>query len=186
MILGIQTAGFDHGVVVKYGSSLVLEKCDGHLAEQLPGMVLRLCQHFGATVREITSIRVCIGPGGFTSLRSGIAYAQGLARVLNIPIETTTLFHLHPEKDHPLVFAQSGHQGIFAVAHQGTFSSPPQVIDISGQNYNIINDHPSLNMLNFFDSNKTDLPLRPLYVRPPDAAPARTPSWLQGVREASI
>ena len=40
----------------------------------------------GAKWSDITAIGVVVGPGSFTGIRLGIAYAKGLALGLNIPI----------------------------------------------------------------------------------------------------
>ena len=83
MILVINTSGKDlefvlgdmhrHVSVEKQSTALPAE-CEKFIAE---------C---GATWRDVHAIGVVVGPGSFTGIRLGIAYAKGLAMGLNIPI----------------------------------------------------------------------------------------------------
>ncbi len=47
----------------------------------LPGLVAELCAEAGVALAEITRMGVVAGPGSFTGLRIGVAYARGLALV---------------------------------------------------------------------------------------------------------
>jgi tRNA threonylcarbamoyladenosine biosynthesis protein TsaB len=48
-------------------------------AEGLPGLVARTLADAGVELGALDRIAVTLGPGGFTSLRAGIAFAKGLA-----------------------------------------------------------------------------------------------------------
>jgi tRNA threonylcarbamoyladenosine biosynthesis protein TsaB len=48
---------------------------------RLPGLVAELCAEAGITLSQFTRIGVVTGPGSFTGLRIGVAYARGLALV---------------------------------------------------------------------------------------------------------
>jgi len=61
-----------------------LEIARGH-AEALPGQVRTLFAAQGRTPAEITKIVVTTGPGSFTGVRVGLAYARGLALACGAP-----------------------------------------------------------------------------------------------------
>jgi Inactive homolog of metal-dependent proteases, putative molecular chaperone len=94
MRLGIQTAGFAHAVVVDDGSQIHVGRLGRAIAEDMPGLVADLLAQAGGSFEEVTLIRVCVGPGGFTSLRSCLAYSQGLSRALAFPWKPPVCFIL--------------------------------------------------------------------------------------------
>lgn len=49
----------------------------------------------GAKWSDISAIGVVVGPGSFTGIRLGIAYAKGLAMGLNIPVVSINAFELY-------------------------------------------------------------------------------------------
>lgn len=57
----------------------------GH-AELLPGMVEASLAEAGMALADIHRIAVTIGPGSFTGIRVGVAFARGLAVALKIPV----------------------------------------------------------------------------------------------------
>ncbi|MBU1638589.1 tRNA (adenosine(37)-N6)-threonylcarbamoyltransferase complex dimerization subunit type 1 TsaB [bacterium] len=52
----------------------------------LPAAVAQLLSECGKQSGDINVIAIGIGPGSFTGLRVGLAYAKGMARALSIPI----------------------------------------------------------------------------------------------------
>jgi tRNA threonylcarbamoyladenosine biosynthesis protein TsaB len=62
------------------------------LAERIPGLVAEALGAAGAKVADLDRIVVTTGPGGFTGVRVGIAFARGLALVHGIPLVGVTSF----------------------------------------------------------------------------------------------
>jgi tRNA threonylcarbamoyladenosine biosynthesis protein TsaB len=88
-ILCIDTATADGLVVVarEEGATAVARwRSSGRHGENLFGYIESALADAGATRDEISLIGVSIGPGGFTSLRVGLATAKGLALGLGLPI----------------------------------------------------------------------------------------------------
>ena len=88
-ILCIDTATADGLVVVarEEGADGVARwRSSGRHGENLFGYIESALADAGATREEISLIGVNIGPGGFTSLRVGLATAKGLALGLDLPI----------------------------------------------------------------------------------------------------
>ena len=70
----------------------------------------------GANWRDITAIGVVTGPGSFTGIRMGIAYAKGIAMGLDIPVVGLSAFDLyHAATPDAFVAIDSG-RGDFFVA----------------------------------------------------------------------
>jgi len=58
------------------------------LSREIERVVAALCAARGATVRDLTAVLVADGPGSFTGLRIGAAFAKGLCRALGVPLLT--------------------------------------------------------------------------------------------------
>jgi tRNA threonylcarbamoyl adenosine modification protein YeaZ len=72
-------------------------------AETLPIAVAALLAEAGRTVRDLGRIAVLSGPGSFTGLRAGLAFARGLARGRGIPLVLVPTFAAaHEARPEPL------------------------------------------------------------------------------------
>lgn len=92
MIFIINTSGTGLEFVLdEHYKSLDVEK----QSLALPSAAESFLTECGATWRDITAIGVVIGPGSFTGIRMGIAYAKGIAMGLNIPVVGISAFDLY-------------------------------------------------------------------------------------------
>ena len=80
-----------------------------------------------AMFSDLTAIGVVVGPGSFTGIRLGIAYAKGLAMGLDIPIVPVNAFEIYLESAPDAFVAIDSHKGDFFV---GAKDLQPQIMDI--------------------------------------------------------
>ena len=75
------------GAVVKDGAVLAkaVEPMQRGHQERIAGMTGALMAHAGLTFVDLDRIAVTVGPGSFTGLRIGLAFAKGLSVALDIP-----------------------------------------------------------------------------------------------------
>lgn len=116
MILIINTSGAGLEFVLdnKY-KSITAEKQSIALPEE--------CEKFitesGASWRDISAIGVVVGPGSFTGIRLGIAYAKGIALGLKIPVVGISAFDLYLVATPDAFVAIDSGRGDFFVAANG-------------------------------------------------------------------
>lgn len=116
MILIINTSGKDLEFVLgdKY-KSVAVEK----QSVALPVECEKFLNECGATWRDISAIGIVVGPGSFTGIRLGIAYAKGLGMGLNIPVVGISLFDLYLAATPDAFVAIDSGRGDFFVAADG-------------------------------------------------------------------
>lgn len=124
MILIINTSGGDLEFVLgdKY-KSVAVEK----QSVALPAECEKFIAECGAKWSDLRAIGVVIGPGSFTGIRLGIAYAKGLAMGLNIPVVGISAFDLYLAATPDAFVAIDSGRGDFFVAADGL---EPQTMDI--------------------------------------------------------
>ncbi|MBE6460913.1 MAG: tRNA (adenosine(37)-N6)-threonylcarbamoyltransferase complex dimerization subunit type 1 TsaB [Alphaproteobacteria bacterium] len=124
MILVINTSGKDLEFVLgdKY-KSVVVEK----QSVALPVETEKFISECGATWQDITAIGIVVGPGSFTGIRLGIAYAKGVAMGLDIPVVGISAFDLYLAATPDAFVAIDSGRGDFFVAANGL---EPQTMDI--------------------------------------------------------
>lgn len=113
MILIINTSG--------NGIDLVLDDKFMHRdaekqAIALPTAVNEFMNQNNVKMTDLTAIGVVVGPGSFTGIRMGIAYAKGLAIGLNIPVVGINLFELYLYENPDAFVAIDSGRGDFFVA----------------------------------------------------------------------
>ena len=124
MILVINTSGKDLEFVLddKY-KSVAVEK----QSVALPLECEKFIRECGADWSSINAIGVVIGPGSFTGIRLGIAYAKGLGLGLNIPVVGISAFDLYLMATPNAFVAIGSGRGDFFVAANGL---APQTMNI--------------------------------------------------------
>lgn len=87
-ILAIDTAGPEGSVALVADGRLlgVAPLPEAGHSEALSGAAARLLQGAGLTLRDLAAIAVAEGPGSFTGLRIGLAWAKGAAWGAGIPL----------------------------------------------------------------------------------------------------
>ena len=113
MILVINTSG--------NGIELVLDDKSMHVdgekqAIALPVAVNDFMKQNNVQMAELTAIGVVVGPGSFTGIRMGIAYAKGLGIGLNIPVIPINIFELYLYENPDAFVAIDSGRGDFFVA----------------------------------------------------------------------
>src|SRR5512132_2063497 len=74
------------------GPRVELEELGSGAAETIPTRLALLLARAGIPIRSLEKIAVVSGPGSFTGLRAGIAFARGLARALDVPLVSASTF----------------------------------------------------------------------------------------------
>jgi tRNA threonylcarbamoyladenosine biosynthesis protein TsaB len=89
LVLAIDSAFGPLSIAVARGGLVLAAeqgRSDLRAAEHLPGLVQEVLARAGLAMADVDRIAVTLGPGGFTSLRSGLAFAKGLAFGLGKPL----------------------------------------------------------------------------------------------------
>ena len=60
-------------------------------AARLPGMTAELLAGQSCSMKNLSVVAVCVGPGSFTGLRASLAFAEGLAAGAGIPVIGVTV-----------------------------------------------------------------------------------------------
>jgi len=89
MLLAIDTSTRQMGVALYDGERVVNEQTWAspfhHTVELAPSVAVAL-ERAGVTVADVQALAVARGPGSFTSLRVGLAFAKGLALARHLPL----------------------------------------------------------------------------------------------------
>ena len=87
-VLGIDTGGRVASVAVTSRGEVKSElvRAPGTHGAALADMVVEALAMAGCQLAELRAVAVALGPGSFTGLRVGLAYAKGLSTAANIPL----------------------------------------------------------------------------------------------------
>ena len=92
MILVINTSG--NGIDLVLGDKISHTDADKQ-AIALPQAVEKFLSDNNTNWSDLTAIGIVVGPGSFTGIRLGIAYAKGLGIGLNIPVIPVNAFEIY-------------------------------------------------------------------------------------------
>ncbi len=104
--LGIDTASDDASVAIMDGDRVLAERrwhIDTTASRELLANIEAVLRDAGVAREALTRVAVDVGPGGYGSLRVGVATAQGIALALDIPLaavdrlELQAFPHLEPD-----------------------------------------------------------------------------------------
>ncbi len=87
--LGIDSASHEAAVALLDGDDVLAEHrwtVETNYSRELLGGIDTALRAAGVERAELAAIAVDVGPGGYSSLRSGVATAQGLALALGVPL----------------------------------------------------------------------------------------------------
>ncbi|MEM8615767.1 MAG: tRNA (adenosine(37)-N6)-threonylcarbamoyltransferase complex dimerization subunit type 1 TsaB [Pseudomonadota bacterium] len=87
-VLAIHTAGPACDIALMDGKHVLCERFEQMSRGQdarLPGLVQQVCDDAQIRLNELDRIAVVTGPGSFTGVRVGVAFARGLALVCKVP-----------------------------------------------------------------------------------------------------
>lgn len=93
----------------------------------LPSAVMEFMATNNIEMKDLSAIGVIVGPGSFTGIRMGIAYAKGLGVGLNIPVVPVNIFEIYLHNAPEACVALDSGRGDFFVA---TYDIEPCVMDI--------------------------------------------------------
>jgi tRNA threonylcarbamoyladenosine biosynthesis protein TsaB len=101
--------------------------------ESLPLAAKALLAEMRLTVRDLDRVAVVSGPGSFTGLRAGLAFARGLARARGIPLVLVPTFaaarEAMPEPENVLFVLDAGRGDVHAAPRTGNTvadAAPPR------------------------------------------------------------
>jgi len=113
MILIINTSG--NGIDLVLNGKFMHRDAEKQ-AITLPTAVNDFLNAENVKMSDLTAIGVIVGPGSFTGIRMGIAYAKGLGIGLNIPVVGVNAFELYLYETPDAFVAIDSNRGDFFVA----------------------------------------------------------------------
>ncbi len=138
MLLALDTSTSELGVALYDGIRVLNETAwvtDHYHTVELAPAVLQALDRAGGKATDLQAVAVAVGPGSFTSLRVGLAFAKGMALVLHIPLigipTLDVVANAQPLEDLPLVAVVRAGRGRLAAgwyhAIRGTWRSSGEI-----------------------------------------------------------
>ena len=140
----------------------------------LPVETEKFLKENNANWSDLTAVGVVVGPGSFTGIRLGIAYAKGLGMGLNIPVVPVNAFELYLHATPDAFVAIDSGRGDFFVAANGLVPCTMSIDDVEVKQmqwartvgHKPFDLHNALPIIQDKLSNKTEEPVVPMYLRP--------------------
>ena len=171
MILVINTS--NNGIDLVLGDKFAHIDADKQ-AVTLPTAVENFLHKNNVNWSELTAVGIVIGPGSFTGIRLGIAYAKGLAIGLKIPVIPINAFELYlAETPNAFVAIESG-RGDFFVAAKNLEPCTMSIDDVETRQmdwpqtvgHKPFNLKLAINIIQEKLKNDKPEPVIPMYLRP--------------------
>jgi tRNA threonylcarbamoyl adenosine modification protein YeaZ len=118
MVIGLHTGGRVEAAV-RHGDAVASASTDRQALEGLLPIVRSCLKEVQTDVAHVEAIAVCSGPGSFTGLRIGVAFAKSLAQALDVPAIGVSAFDVeaalreHVEDLAPEVVVVEGKRDFF-------------------------------------------------------------------------
>lgn len=164
------------GISMVLGDNIVKYETDsgGKQSAELPLSVESFLNNNKLKFSDLSAIGIVVGPGSFTGIRLGIAYAKGLKIGLNIPVIPVNAFELYLEKTpDAFVVIDSGRGDFFVSAHNiEPCTMTIDDIETKQMDYPKTVGHKPYNLIDAvavvkrkLESKKSE-PVIPMYLRP--------------------
>ena len=171
MILIINTSG--NGIDLVLGEKFLHINAEKQ-ATALPTAVSEIMKQNNVQMADLSAIGVIVGPGSFTGIRLGIAYAKGLGIGLNIPVIPVNLFELYLYENPDAFVAIDSGRGDFFVASSKHEPCTMTIDDVETEQMKcpMTVGHKPYNLMfakNIVENkikNKNNEPVIPMYLRP--------------------
>ena len=123
---------------------------------------------------DLNAIGVITGPGSFTGIRLGIAYAKGLGMGLKIPVIPINAFEIYLQENPDAFVAIDSGRGDFLVAAKGLNPCTMSIDDVEVKQMNWARTvghkpfdlHYALSIVKNKLQNNNNEPVVPMYLRP--------------------
>lgn len=140
----------------------------------LPVETEKFLNECGAKWSDLTAIGIVVGPGSFTGIRLGIAYAKGLGMGLNIPVVPINAFELYLHDAPDAFVAIDSGRGDFFVAADGLAPCTMSIDDVEIKQMNwarTVGHRPfdlknAVSIVNQKLVDNNNAPVVPMYLRP--------------------
>lgn len=163
----------------KAGIDLLINNTHKHIdaekqAVALPAETENFLKEQGLDWKDISAIGVVVGPGSFTGIRLGIAYAKGLSIGLKIPVIPINAFEIYLEKTPDAFVAIDSGRGDLFVSSPDLEPCTMTIEEVETEQMKcpITVGHKPYELLDAlsvtlrkFESGKTE-PVVPMYLRP--------------------